>query len=224
MERKSLRQLLPLMGFMAVCIILLSFNRPSFVEKEKPFNRAIYRHEKLEYEVIILKTKDLKDLMDKGDTVIVFQQVNRKDDAIGAFHKRHRYGLIAYVYNKDDTVKENQTIFYAYKDPSVKINRHFKEIVDKDGEGIDANFGNIKMNLNDTCLKLRQINPETDENYKFIVLHPRAGGKKGNRDYTDYVVYDVYYASGKKDIDPNDSPEGKIDYQALLTLNPSPPA
>lgn len=218
MEKKKPRQLLLALGLVWIGIMLLSFTKQT---EEATTGKG----KKLSFQVVILNTKVLKDLLSSGADTILFQQINLKDDATGfLFKKRNRYELIAYVHYKNGTVKKNRDVFYTYNHPLIKITKTFKTIVNDNTKGMDAGFGNIPLNLNDTCLKLRQINPDADDNSKFLVLHPRAGKNKGNIDLSGYVVYDVYFASGKKDIDPNDSPEGKIDYKALLTLNPSPPA
>lgn len=220
MERKHLRQILFVIGLMWMGIMLFSFTKKA---EEATTAHPAGKGKKLSFQVVILDTKALKDLLSSGATTIVFQQTNPKDDATGfLFKKRNRYELMAYVRYKDGTVKEARDIFYTYNNPSVRITKSFKTVVNDDNKGIDASFGNILLNLNNDTLKLNQINPEGD--FKFLVLHPRAGKKKDKVDLTGYVVYDVYFASGKKDIDPNDSPEGKIDYKAVITLNPSPPA
>jgi hypothetical protein len=226
MKRKHLYQALLISGLIVAGIILLSFNRqPLNKEAEKSTNSYTGKGKKLSFQVIILNTKVLKELLSEGVDTIVFQQANREDDATGLiFKKRNRYELTAYVRYKDGILKKSKDIFYTYNNPSVRITKGFKTVVNDNHKGIDANFGNLPLNLNEPKLKLNQINPDSDENYRFLVLHPRAGTNKGNVDFTNYVVYDLYYASGKKDIDPDDSPEGKIDYQALFTLNPSPPA
>lgn len=205
MERKHLRQLVVAASLIVAGRMLLSFNKKA----AKATNVHTGKGKKLSFQVVILNTKALKDLLNNGATIIVFQQTNPKEDATGfIFKKRNRYELTAYVRYKDETVKKNRDILYMYNEPSVKITKTFKTVVDEHNNGMDASFGNIPLHLNNDTLNLSQIDPDGD--HKFLVLHPRAGTKKANMDLTGYVVYDVYFASGEKDIDPNDSPEGPL--------------
>ncbi|MEO6288481.1 MAG: hypothetical protein ABIO76_01095 [Ginsengibacter sp.] len=165
----------------------------------------------VKFELMILDTKELKNLLEDQDFDGITLQVSQAIDN-NTPQDKHQFKLIGYKHFASKKKQEQIT------DPKFFANNNGTKIykdLEIGGDGVIGHFGNMKLTR-------KEMTEDIDTNeYPFLVVSP----EHGTGDHKDYIVCNAYYTKDFNAPPPQTQALSRgLSSTKSISVKPSPPA